>query len=379
MIQKIEAYDLRDDVLNLNALKTISTSELNISRILNLDQNNKYSQNTYSNIREYLKTKEPNVFKLITTAREEVNKWLEEQNVSESIRRGLTGKGGKNEIPFYFFEFVADSQNSIINSNSQEITVSDLLNKLDILVRRQKILAVESIKKPLPRIESQFRVNNRWGKKGTYRLEYVRVSNGTIRIKFIENTGADQQESDKKIFDISVKTGDVDVPSLLSLSDKNRTSNALLLKLSNNKEEKKVIQQTYGILPLKEAQEIASNGLIEAYKKINILGFSISARKFPFAVLFFSLVFMLGTFLTIKEAKQRSLRIISTVTDERAIDILIDNKNYRAILWCVFPVLSVIMSLPIIELSSIEMSIISILCFLLFFLGIKSTSDSRDL
>jgi hypothetical protein len=420
-IQKIEAYDLKNDVLILKALETITTPESNIPIIFDFENNNQYFedmyfQSTYYNIRKYLKIENQDVFNSITNARKNITEWLEEQGVSKSTLSNLTGKGGNNTIPFYFFDFSENTKNSIAELNKQENMVSDLLNKLEILVKPQKILAVESIIKfpsfiknynnrlsekcidsesikPLSekieiRIEGNVSPNSQppivdsenSSSEKCLKLGSVKLINNKIKITFKENLPLySQQIPLEEVFDIPVKVRKVDVPSLLLLTDSTRSSNNSLLKLANNEEQKNIIKQTYGLLPLEVAKEIAFNGLVEAYKKINILGFSSSARKFPLAVLFFSFIFMLGTFLTIKEAQKKSLKIISSIHDEKAIDIIIDNKFLRIILWCVLPILSLIMSLPITQLATTEMLIIYLGCIVLLFLGITSTYYSMSL
>ena len=133
-----------------------------------------------------------------------------------------------------------------------------------------------------------------------------------------------------------------------------RLENPALWQLNDSTERQEFLRRTYGHLPLEQAVSLVNAGLTKSYRDVDIFGLSFSTRRFPFAVLFFLVVALLGILVTLRMAKQHSLRIFHDITADDALDVLVDSLPARCLLWGVLPALALLQALPPVSLPSVE-------------------------
>ncbi len=142
--------------------------------------------------------------------------------------------------------------------------------------------------------------------------------------------------------DVSVKTKDVQIPSIAHVTE----INGPLANLHADARHKQGLRTTYGNLGLEEAKSIAFESSVESHKRVKMFGFSFSTRRFPLALLAVLLLVATGNLITLRQAEKGSLRVISGVASESPFDILLDCPTSRFLIWTIIPVFALWASWP---------------------------------
>jgi hypothetical protein len=195
---------------------------------------------------------------------------------------------------------------------------------------------------------------NAWG------LTQLETSPERLQVEFINLLHPwNGQPSVRKVF-VDVENEKVPGPSLLTLVtlfDRTPQDVRLISHLHRfyaNKDLKTRLKSVYGPLQLNAALRVAEDGMATAYKAVNILGFSISARLFPWAVLIFGLAGLVGTWFTARTASSLGVSRLDEEVCEDATWMLIRNPVARFIVWVPLPVVAIWASLPAFPLSLLE-------------------------
>ncbi len=159
-------------------------------------------------------------------------------------------------------------------------------------------------------------------------------------------------------------------PSLLEVSDPARSANGPLLKLSDSPDRVAYLRRAYGHLPLDHASSLASEGLAQAYRSLSLFGFQFSTRRFPVAVLLCMIVALWQTLAALVVARRRQLPVLEQIADESAVEMLVSSRTLRVLLWVVLPLSAVWAALPLVPLSSHELTWLTIGSVVLACLGV---------
>ena len=394
-IQKIESLDLRDDLVSLNALEVLS--EWEPLEVLSFE--NKYRQELSNGINTILSRQEfSNTSSNLEKVKQQIQDWLTMEFQSQDIEGEflIAGLGSLNElIPptsvpssgnirllrdesnYVLVEFILSQHQSesllqLEERKAYKNTVSNLLNRLDFFGAPLKMSVATSITGNFPSIPADL--------SNSY-IKSITLLGEKVKITFEEDPSRSPAQRTPAMYEIEilVETQKIDVENLLSLISSNGDNTKVLEELYSENSRREFLDGAYGLLPLNEAKEVLSGNLVQAYQRVEILGFSISTKRLPLAVLMLFLVFLSGSFLTVIYAKRKSLRIISQVNDENPVDILIDNFFSRVLIFCVLPILSIVLSLPTFPISLLESILIKFGSLLVFSLGILIVINSRKL
>jgi len=188
-----------------------------------------------------------------------------------------------------------------------------------------------------------------------WKYRSTKLEASTIKVNFSEDYGNSpvQWAPSVRLFEIDAKTETLTGESLVYYSNPDRPRNEELLRLADNTRRLEFLRVSYGYLPIHEAKKIAIDGLKQAYTSISILGINFSVRLFPFAVLFFSLVGMIGTAITIRESIKRNVKIVFGTSTENAYSMLVNNGVSRFVVWILLPPLSILTSFPPIPINPV--------------------------
>lgn len=366
LLQKFDAHDLNLDVLDLSLLYSLREFD---------DKDITYTT-IFEETDRLIKNKDEKLYEDKQNLRQKVYEWLVEREMDmEGFR--LSGKiGSARDIrPYIFFEYDVDIIKRRIGQKTRSEysvtqTVGYYLERLDVLASPGSInVACETQSRRLP--DKRFR-------GGDYKFGNTYLRNTNLEIRYVICPPGAQQGCPDEVLELPVKVKRIERPSILHLTDEYRPQNRSLEDLFWSTRKDRLNNQ-YGHLRLEEARSIASDELTKAYQSINVLGFSFSTQRFPFALLFLYGICLIGSLATLKIAKRSSIHILSEVTDENAIDLLINHLLSRLILWVVLPVVSIIISFPITPLPIAQTIMLLIGVVVLFALGVISFLMSRNL
>lgn len=135
----------------------------------------------------------------------------------------------------------------------------------------------------------------------------------------------------------------------------------------------------YGGLKFGLAEQVLAEEYVRTYQSVDVFGFSISTRRYPFAILALMLVSTWVIAWTVETARQSKRRILSDVHDVDVVDSLLDFQLMRIALWVVLPVISVWAALPLFPLNQTEQIIIVGGVGLVVIMGIVATVRARSL
>lgn len=156
------------------------------------------------------------------------------------------------------------------------------------------------------------------------------------------------------IAQIPVQTTRLAGPSLLELSDPERSANGPLLRLAGSSERVAYIRRAYGHLPLDHAGSLASEGLAQAYRNLSLFGFQFSTRRFPLAVLVLLGVALWQTLTALHSGRRLKLNVFGQIAEDSALEMLVSNRLLRLLLWIALPLSAVWASLPLVPLPASE-------------------------
>jgi hypothetical protein len=400
--QKAETSDLRNDLISLNSLEALS--DLSPSEVL--DFSTKHTREVSDEITKVLAKKE---YKAIANdlegVRSEIGKWLDTELRSNNIdpyifQISIKLLAEKIEVKFSYTppEVLSlelsptwfDAQKAL--GLKEEILIASVGPINDLLPGKPQYLDPDNIFTLIEFIpgQHQSRILGNLEEQKFYgntvskllgRLDFfaspIKISIATL----IEDDlpSFPDEISESFILEIPVQTQIIESENLLGLVSENEDEINILQELYSQKSRKKFLDGAYGLLPIKEAKEVLSGNIVQAYQRVELLGFSISTRKLPIAVVSLFIMFLGGSFLTVRYARANSLKIISQVNDENPIDILIDNFLSRIVIFCIFPILSIMLALPTYPVSLSEAIFIGSGVLLILILGILVVIKSRKL
>lgn len=150
-------------------------------------------------------------------------------------------------------------------------------------------------------------------------------------------------------------------------------------ELSNNTRLYNRLNKTYGKLYIDDCIKLLSEENSKSFKSISILGFQFSRQRLLFVFLFFFFFASGGIYFSVLRAKKLGLKVISNSNEEDVLFMLIENKLARFFIWCLVPLLVLLMNFEF-NISSLTAIILTILFFIIIlFLNIKSFFLSNDL
>lgn len=139
------------------------------------------------------------------------------------------------------------------------------------------------------------------------------------------------------------------------------------------------LRSVYGGIKFSLAQQIAAEDFAQAYKSIDIFGFTVSTRRFPLAVLALSVLAAWGIAWTVETARRSGQRVISGKSEEDVVDLLLDLAPLRTVIWVVLPVLAILASLPLFPLARVEQIVVMAGAALCALLGVLASLRARAL
>lgn len=151
------------------------------------------------------------------------------------------------------------------------------------------------------------------------------------------------------------------------------------LALYNDGERRDRLRTFYGALDLDNAKAIASEQAVKAYKQIDVLGLSFSAKRFPVAVAGILSFLSVGIFVTLRQAVDRQTKVITGSTEDSVIDMIIDWLPTRCAAFLVIPLLAIWASLPPFRLGTLEIICLVVGTATILILGIASMKFAQKL
>ncbi|MDQ3020586.1 MAG: hypothetical protein M3R36_08455 [Bacteroidota bacterium] len=139
------------------------------------------------------------------------------------------------------------------------------------------------------------------------------------------------------------------------------------------------LSKIYGDMPLEEATILIRKDYLDAYQKVNILGFSFSVNTIPFALLFFLSIFLGSILISLKNSftNENIFEVNKNQTNEEILEPYLRNKILRFIIWIIFPLVTIIFSIQMSFFSAIQYIFIIIWMLVNLTLGIWSYKLSK--
>jgi hypothetical protein len=364
-LQKQESNYLKQDVFDLTQLSAIDNKLINISTV-------------YANTTNWLEEHHAQLASDRNDIIIEVERWLRTQAEAENIRLGFKDFSDKRFKEFqedklidfdthfnYFYEGLSfadesiqameedyetrdtESNENIFRIDDSLVTVGDYLDKLNAIAKPRSLYVPNRLANAPP----DFKIIQ----ERVFLIEGVFFHRNQLKlfVRHKSNFFSQKMSILKKNYYITLETKKLDAPSVLSFSIKNSENNITVRKLQelhDDLKRKELLRMTYGHLLIDDALGIASEGLTQVYKSVNIFGFSFPTRWVPFIMLFCLGYSVWGNFAIVVIAKERNFKVISVDVDD-PVDMLIDNAKSRFVIWAVLPPLTVWMAMPNIPLS----------------------------
>lgn len=143
----------------------------------------------------------------------------------------------------------------------------------------------------------------------------------------------DKDPKEIKMF-IPVKTEERQIPSVLYFAD---SSNSIVSRMTGNTSLLKTINDDYGYMKLSMVDDLVSSAIRRYEDPVSILGFDISRRWFPTMLAIFLMIIYALVFITIKNASIGNEKIITGYESDDSLDLLINYKWLRFLLWVLSP------------------------------------------
>src|SRR5829696_387971 len=152
----------------------------------------------------------------------------------------------------------------------------------------------------------------------------------------------------------------------------------LIKDLSSSKQKQQDLKNLYGFYDLSMVDKISVEEINKNNDAVSILGFDISRKWFPVALLITLVIIYILLFETIKKAQQQKLKIITNYNSEQVLDFLIDKKWIRLFLWIATPVLLgfFIFYCSLIRYSNLTYGYFAVACLLCFIIGLLAYKKS---
>lgn len=362
LMYKLDASDLGKDIKSLDLIETIGGNEIRYA----------YEDGTiFSQLLNWLDENDPRLASQNRDARQDITNILIANSISEAQLEDVKGLSFQpNE--FSLIEIVIEDEstkNLVITSNSQ--TVNDLLDGFDAKTTSRPMRVVTTmIDRQLPEFSSP--------SDECYPLDLISVflHGDVVEILFRQDVGISQYDPCEVKDSLTVQTEQIDGSSVYALLNGEMP---LIDELVNDIEQQDRLRAIYGNMKPAIAQRIAAEDFARAFQSVTIFGFSVSARRFPIAIVLLVLSTAVGILWIIETAKRSSERILSDVQDEDVFDMLLDNILVRAILWVALPLLSILASMPPFSLGKTAIEFINVSVIATSFLGILSVIRSMKL
>lgn len=387
---KIESRTLTQDVNDLSLLRSGQDLLNTCEHLMG------HNPEVQASLREWLSKYHSEVDEQRRRVRSVLATWLVKGGVPSRVLSSLPGKPeytgpSREEKHFYFIEIIGYDLKSI----SQEGTVKDLLARLRILAQDRKISVAVELGSDLPDLKSypEFqvyyddlsRINPEESKRRRMEFKGVILRNQKLKIDFSERaipSYPGQHRLASQAIEIPVGTTEGMVPSFLTLKSQDDKDNSFakhLQDLGDNQERVSRLKSYYGPLGIESAINIAENGMVRAYRAVDILGFSISTRLLPIAILFAGLFVALGVWLTIRRAKSQRLAIITEGFQPEAASMLIRRVIGRLVVWAVLPPIAVFISFPPAPITFTQNILLCLGAAITAGIGVGATLDSLSL
>ena len=375
LLYNLDANDLKSDVLLLSQINDIHDQIKKETITKNQDK-------ITNNARVWLSEHDQNLWELNTQTRKSIRECLQE-NFPEFKETIIRMRKIENASQFNLIEILKIQEDlDYLDVKRKSSNVKEMLEKFNFITQPNKLsVAIGTINKNCPTKPEVIKIfkdadnlpsssDEELILRG-FRLSKINFQNGSLKLDFSLNTFASYfiDETIK----INLRSEIVsNAPSILELITEEEPPTL-------TESQKNRLETVYGDIPFKQALEIASDNFLQSISNVELFGFTFSARRYPVVILLLSLFAETGIFLVIQTAWSRRLKIISGVSDEDVVDILIDNFIARTFLWCMLPIFSVFVSLPSYNLGLIDNLLLIFGLSIIFVLGLISTMRGRRL
>jgi hypothetical protein len=170
----------------------------------------------------------------------------------------------------------------------------------------------------------------------------VLADNANLLVTFLVHTERPGQTSPQhRVISIPVVTETIkEVDLLLMLAESQDQRKRGVPRL--NKDAFENLLLTYGRLQLDQGKQISGQRMLDSYQDVDMLGFKLSPRHFWLFVFTFHAVFLSVSIVHIRSPNGRHEQETMTF----ATNILIENKLIRILVWCLLPMLSMLLTYP---------------------------------
>ena len=270
--------------------------------------------------------------------RTSIIKWLKDNKVPANELNDLSGKEYGGKRPFLFFRSAIPQLNTPLKEEANvdsDPPIELLLQEIKHLKSTTLVVVDKLQDSNLPELD--FMGQSSYVK---YSLDSVFLSkDANLLVTFVKKER--QQTPEPKVIKIPVDTKsirDVNVLELLTAKQYQKRFKTLL----SNKAAFEQLRKTYGTLQLKSGVQICGQRMLDSYQDVEMLGFKFSPRYFWVFIFAFHIVFLLANAVHVKSSVVKKEQETMTF----GLDILLRNKIAHVALWCVLPVLSLVLACP---------------------------------
>jgi Zn-dependent protease len=202
----------------------------------------------------------------------------------------------------------------------------------------------------------------------------VALHSNVVTLRYTEDFSFNVSQTLPESFTDTVHVATVQMigPSLYELKNGPNTEVAALRAAIEHRSR---LHAIYGTMKFGLAQNIVTEEFIRAYKSIDILGFTISTHRYPFAILLIAFVTSWGIAWTVEAARRTKKQVLRELHDEDVVDAVLDFPLMRFVIWVLLPALAIWASLPLFPLSSLEQA--TVIGGTLLMLAISSITWAR--
>ena len=256
--------------------------------------------------------------------------------------------------------------------------VAELMDRFESIYAARRFGIVRSIKLPLnkPRIVSELRDSkNNETRQVEVRFFAVHDSNKVDAIISLTLSPFDRAPI-QELITFPAEIVEVDGLSLAAAMDLVTPSGS---KLYADGEHRIRLRKIYGNLDVANAMSITSEQFVRSYKHVEILGMSFSAKNVAFAVCIILLILTICLSVTVRHAVVLKHKVISEVSGESQIELIIDWLPTRVIGLGILPIAAVWGSLPPFPLGFANYLILGFGTTAILFFAVVSIVSMRQL
>jgi hypothetical protein len=375
LLHRLDAADLEEDIRALDLLQSVAAQDVSQAFV---------DGSVYTRARLWLENHDPTLAEQNRQARQRVTDLLGEVGVQPETLAQIKGQAGFTADMFQLLDFpVAESslqlQPGVATAQGVLPTSIGVIPGANVLGRQALDTASQSVDELIDRFLAVTEplsltvavsladtgLPNLAGHQTSCPaiLQSVTLSGNVVTARFEEPASAfdpssfvQQQPLLPCSFteELAVVTQQVQAPSLYDFLS-GSVPDPEVGELRANPELLGRLQSVYGRIKFSLAQQIAAEDFAQAYKSIDIFGFTISTRRFPFAVLLLSVLVAWAIAWTVELARRSGQHIITGKSEEDVVDILLDLAPLRTVIWVVLPLLAILASLPLFPLSRVEL------------------------